>query len=64
MPERIHVVLGTNETHSFRYRDFDAYVRRVRSEFLDLMDSDGEVFEPSNPSLPSSTFPLFAGSGL
>jgi predicted RecB family nuclease len=42
MPERMHVVLGTNETHSFRYGDFDAYVRRVRAEFLEFMASDEE----------------------
>ncbi len=49
-----------NETHTFRYRDFDAYVLRVR-EFLDLMESDGEVFEPSNPSL-RSTASIYAGT--
>ena len=35
LPDRMHVVLGTNERASYRVRDFDAYYRRVRRRFLD-----------------------------
>jgi predicted RecB family nuclease len=33
-PERMHVVLGTRLRESFRYSDFSAYFRRVRTRFL------------------------------
>ncbi|MGH2985479.1 MAG: TM0106 family RecB-like putative nuclease, partial [Solirubrobacterales bacterium] len=33
-PERIHVILGTAETESFRLAEFAAYFRRVRERFL------------------------------
>ena len=33
-PERIHVILGTREQHSFRLAEFSAYYRRVRDAFL------------------------------
>jgi predicted RecB family nuclease len=35
LPDRMHVVLGTNERASYRVRDFDAYYRRVRRRFLE-----------------------------
>jgi uncharacterized protein len=35
LPDRMHVVLGTNERASYRVRDFDAYYRRVRGRFLE-----------------------------
>jgi predicted RecB family nuclease len=34
-PERIHVILGTNEQHSYRLAEFSAYYRRVRQRMLD-----------------------------
>ncbi|MEX2645325.1 MAG: TM0106 family RecB-like putative nuclease [Gaiellaceae bacterium] len=36
-PERMHVVLGSGETASFRPQDFGAYYRRVRARFLDAV---------------------------
>ena len=33
-PEHVHVVLGTDETRSFRPRDFQAYADRVQGRFL------------------------------
>ncbi len=33
-PERIHVILGTREQHSFRLAEFDAYYRRIKQRFL------------------------------
>ena len=33
-PERVHVVLGTDETRSFRPRDFQAYADRVQGRFF------------------------------
>ncbi|MGH2992792.1 MAG: TM0106 family RecB-like putative nuclease, partial [Solirubrobacterales bacterium] len=39
-PERIHVILGTNETHSFRLVEFSAYFRRVRERFLAELSED------------------------
>jgi predicted RecB family nuclease len=34
-PERVHVILGTREQHSFRLAEFDAYYRRIKQRFLD-----------------------------
>src|SRR4051794_18208032 len=36
-PERMHVVLGTREVHSFRPRDFSAYARYVRERFVSTL---------------------------
>jgi predicted RecB family nuclease len=33
-PERMHVILGTREQHSFRLAEFDAYYRRIKERFL------------------------------
>ena len=33
-PERMHVILGTREQHSFRLAEFDAYYRRIKGRFL------------------------------
>jgi uncharacterized protein len=41
-PERMHVVLGTNEPHSFRPADYAAYYRHVRSS-LDRFAMRGEA---------------------
>ncbi|HSP72918.1 MAG TPA: TM0106 family RecB-like putative nuclease, partial [Gaiellaceae bacterium] len=43
LPERLHVVLGTGETASFRLADFDAYYRRVRERFLDAVHRPRET---------------------
>ncbi|HET7044817.1 MAG TPA: TM0106 family RecB-like putative nuclease, partial [Gaiellaceae bacterium] len=42
-PERMHVVLGTGETASFRLDDFRAYYRRVRDRFLDAVTEPQET---------------------
>jgi predicted RecB family nuclease len=34
-PERVHVILGTREQHSFRIAEFNAYYRRIKQRFLD-----------------------------
>ncbi|MGH2591436.1 MAG: TM0106 family RecB-like putative nuclease, partial [Actinomycetota bacterium] len=39
-PEHIHVILGTNEQHSFRLVEFAAYFRRVRDRFLAELRED------------------------
>jgi uncharacterized protein len=39
-PERIHVILGNREQHSFRLAEFSAYFRHVRDTFLAAL-SDG-----------------------
>jgi predicted RecB family nuclease len=36
-PGHVHVVLGTNETRSFRPRDFQAYADRVQRRFLETL---------------------------
>jgi len=36
-PERVHVVLGTDETRSFRPRDFQAYADRVQGRFFQTL---------------------------
>ena len=36
-PDRIHVVLGTNERRAFRPRDFQAYADRVQERFLSTL---------------------------
>src|SRR5215207_3047719 len=46
LPDRMHVVLGTNERASYRVRDFDAYYRRVRRRFLEWVAD------------PPATYPL------
>jgi predicted RecB family nuclease len=38
LPERMHVVLGTNDRESFHVADFVAYYRRVRSRFLEFVE--------------------------
>ncbi|HEV8686212.1 MAG TPA: TM0106 family RecB-like putative nuclease, partial [Gaiellaceae bacterium] len=38
LPERMHVVLGTNDRESFRVADFIAYYRRVRTRFLEFAE--------------------------
>jgi uncharacterized protein len=43
LPERMHVVLGTGETESFRLHDFLAYYRRVRDRFLDAVHQPRET---------------------
>ncbi len=42
MPELMHLVLGDREQPSFPYRDFDAYVRRVRKRFLEALEAGAE----------------------
>src|SRR5204862_3017816 len=43
-PERMHVVLGTNERDSYRVSDFDAYFRRAQQRFLDFLASERETY--------------------
>jgi len=44
LPDRMHVVLGTNERASYRVRDFDAYYRRVRRRFLEWVADPPETY--------------------
>jgi predicted RecB family nuclease len=44
LPERMHVVLGTNDRESFRVADFIAYYRRVRARFLDFARHPRETY--------------------
>jgi uncharacterized protein len=44
LPDRMHVVLGTNERASYRVRDFEAYYRRVRRRFLDWVADQPETY--------------------
>ncbi len=44
MPERMHVVLGTNERESLRVDDFMAYYRRVRERFVSAVDTGIDVY--------------------
>ena len=46
-PKRMHVVLGTNEVKSFRYDDYAAYFRHIRSRFEHFVSAG-----------TSSTYPL------
>jgi len=44
-PERIHVILGTNEQHSFRLVEFAAYFRHVRDRFIaELRQDDWDTY--------------------
>jgi predicted RecB family nuclease len=45
-PERIHVILGSGEQHSFRLAEFSAYFRRVRDGFLAELDDPGRDTYP------------------
>jgi predicted RecB family nuclease len=44
LPERMHVVLGTNDRESFRVADFIAYYRRVRARFLEFVEQPPETY--------------------
>ncbi len=44
VPERMHVVLGTNERESLRVDDFMAYYRRVRERFVSAVDAGIDVY--------------------
>jgi len=44
-PEHIHVLLGVGEQRAFRYDDFGAYYRRVRTRFQEAVDSAGDATE-------------------
>ena len=44
LPERMHVVLGTNDRESFRVADFIAYYRRVRARFLEFVEHTRETY--------------------
>jgi uncharacterized protein len=44
LPERMHVVLGTNDRESFRVADFIAYYRRVRARFLEFAEHPRETY--------------------
>ncbi|MDP9280022.1 MAG: TM0106 family RecB-like putative nuclease [Gemmatimonadota bacterium] len=44
LPERMHVVLGTDDRESFRVADFIAYYRRVRARFLEFVANPGETY--------------------
>src|SRR5918994_2038688 len=44
LPERMHVVLGTNDRESFRVADFIAYYRRVRARFLEFVERTPKTY--------------------
>src|SRR5688572_21710078 len=43
-PAYMHLVLGTGETRSFRYTDFEAYYRAVRRTFIHATSRDGFTY--------------------
>ena len=43
-PERIHVVLGDRSTASFRYDDYSAYFRAVKTQFEERVDDDRPTY--------------------
>ncbi len=43
-PERMHLVLGSQERESFRVADFAAYYRRVRARFFAALERGGETY--------------------
>jgi len=47
-PRDMVVVLGTGQIDRLRYRDFDAYYRKVRGRFLDAMASPQETYPHPN----------------
>ncbi len=48
-PERVHVVLGTDETRSFRPRDFQAYADRVQGRFFRTLKAYRKGAPPPYP---------------
>lgn len=44
LPEKMHVVLGTNERASFRVHDFDAYYRRAQRRLLAWLAEQPETY--------------------
>jgi predicted RecB family nuclease len=48
-PERMHLILGTNERPSFRPTDFTAYTARVRERYIEYL---GELTEGAEPPFP------------
>ena len=48
-PERVHVVLGTDETRSFRPRDFQAYADRVQGRFFRTLQAYRKGAPPPYP---------------
>ena len=48
-PERVHVVLGTDETRSYRPRDFQAYADRVQGRFLRTLQAYRKGAAPPYP---------------
>ena len=45
-PERIHVILGSGEQHTFRLAEFSAYFRHIRDEFLAALRDGGRDTYP------------------
>jgi predicted RecB family nuclease len=43
-PEHMHIVLGDGQRASFRVSDYDAYYRRVRGRFLEVVASRPETY--------------------
>src|SRR5829696_3591493 len=48
-PEHVHVVLGTDETRSFRPRDFQAYADRVQARFFRTLQAYRKGAPPPYP---------------
>jgi predicted RecB family nuclease len=49
LPERMHLILGTEERPSFRTSDFTAYAARVRERYLAYLDEVQNDTEPPYP---------------
>src|SRR5436190_3132157 len=48
-PERVHVILGTDERRSFRPRDFQAYADHVQRHFLETLKAYRDGAPPPYP---------------
>src|SRR3954471_16124461 len=48
-PERMHVILGTDERRSFRPRAFQAYAARVQRRFLETLKASRDGARPPYP---------------
>src|ERR1035441_1512977 len=55
-PERMHVVLGTHESQTFRVAEFAAYYRSVKRGFEAVVGADSVAGDPLGPGV-SSTYP-------
>jgi predicted RecB family nuclease len=64
LPERMHVVLGTNDRESFRVADFIAYYRRVRARFIEFVEHPRETYPHPVSHCQACAWKESSGSGL